>query len=218
MSKTMTRTIKSFLLGKRVVFVAIQLAVLMAMFQGTGIAALANGSPGSDFETDSSNILLSEPDTSIADIDALLMGGDPAEVVADSSLEGFSTLAVFSVTAVNDYDFSEIETTSIKGAAITADMTVQVRFLPTDGAWEKIDFDVVDGAVNVELPSEGQLAIFVKDYIVINDEDPDDDNGNAEGKNDPGKAPQTGDRLPLYITIACVALAAAGVSHNKIRR
>lgn len=217
-SKTMTHTIKGFLSGKRAAFAAILLAVLLAMFPGSGIAALANESPDNDFVTDSSNILLTEPDTSIADIDALLMGSDPAEVVGDNSLKGFSTLAVFSVAAVDDYDFSEIETTSIKGASITADMTVQVRFLPTDGAWEKLDFDVIDGAVNVELPSEGQLAIFVKDDIVIDDEDTDEDNGNADGKTDPGKAPQTGDRLPLYITIACVALAAAGVSYKKIRR
>ena len=150
---------------------------------------------------------------------------DPAGVLGDSTLKGFSTLAVFSVTAVDDYDFSNLEITKIRGAVITSDMTVQVRFLPTDGAWEKLSFEVVDGAVNVKLPSEGQLAIFVKDEVDIKDDDGDGNSmtkptteSGTDGNVDPGKAPQTGDRLPFYIVIGVMAIISAVVSFKKIRK
>ena len=112
----------------------------VAITLGCGTTAFANNSPENDYETDSTHILISEADTTIADIDNLMLGDAPSEVLGDKSLDGYSTLAVFSVTAVNDYDYSEIETTKIRGAAITSDMTVQVRFLPDDGDWTKIPF------------------------------------------------------------------------------
>ena len=215
MKKVMTHMIRRIFSRKRLAVYA----MTMVMLLGFGITAMANESPEHDFGTDSSHILLSEPDTSIEDIDDLVMGYDPAGVLGDSTLKGFSTLAVFSVTAVDDYDFSNLETTKIRGAAITSDMTVQVRFLPTDGAWEKLSFEVVDGAVNVKLPSEGQLAIDIKD---------DDGDGNSttkpttesgtDGNVDPGKAPQTGDRLPFYIVIGVMAIISAVVSFKKIRK
>ena len=103
-----------------------------------------------------------------------------------------------------------METTKIRGA---------------DRAWEKLSFEVIDGAVNVKLPSEGQLAIFVKDEVDIKDDDGD---GNSTTKPttesgtddnvDPGKAPQTGDRLPFYIVIGVMAIISAVVSFKKIRK
>ena len=221
MKKVMTHMIRRIFSRKRLAVYA----MTMVMLLGFGITAMANESPGIDFGTDSSHILLSEPDTSIEDIDDLVMGYDPAGVLGDSTLKGFSTLAVFSVTAVDDYDFSNLETTKIRGAAITSDMTVQVRFLPTDGAWEKLSFEVVDGAVNVKLPSEGQLAIFVKDEVDITDDDGDGNSttkptteSGTDGNVDPGKAPQTGDRLPFYIVIGVMAIISAVVSFKKIRK
>ena len=221
MKKLMTHMIRRIFSRKRLAVYA----MTMVMLLGFGITAMANESPEHDFGTDSSHILLSEPDTSIEDIDDLVMGYDPAGVLGDSTLKGFSTLAVFSVTAVYDYDFSNLETTQIRGAAITSDMTVQVRFLPTDGAWEKLSFEVVDGAVNVKLPSEGQLAIFVKDEVDIKDDDGDGNSttkptteSGTDGNVDPGKAPQTGDRLPFYIVIGVMAIISAVVSFKKIRK
>ncbi len=221
MKKVMTHMIRRIFSRKRLAVYA----MTMVMLLGFGITAMANESPEHDFGTDSSHILLSEPDTSIEDIDDLVMGYDPAGVLGDSTLKGFSTLAVFSVTAVDDYDFSNLETTKIRGAAITSDMTVQVRFLPTDGAWEKLSFEVVDGAVNVKLPSEGQLAIFVKDEVDIKDDDGDGNSttkptteSGTDGNVDPGKAPQTGDRLPFYIVIGVMAIISAVVSFKKIRK
>lgn len=221
MKKVMTHMIRRIFSRKRLAVYA----MTMVMLLGFGITAMANESPEHDFGTDSSHILLSEPDTSIEDIDDLVMGYDPAGVLGDSTLKGFSTLAVFSVTAVDDYDFSNLETTKIRGAAITSDMTVQVRFLTTDGAWEKLSFEVVDGAVNVKLPSEGQLAIFVKDEVDIKDDDGDGNSttkptteSGTDGNVDPGKAPQTGDRLPFYIVIGVMAIISAVVSFKKIRK
>lgn len=221
MKKVMTHMIRRIFSRKRLAVYA----MTMVMLLGFGITAMANESPDRDFETDSSHILLSEPDTSIEDIDDLVMGYDPAGVLGDSTLKGFSTLAVFSVTAVDDYDFSNLEITKIRGAVITSDMTVQVRFLPTDGAWEKLSFEVVDGAVNVKLPSEGQLAIFVKDEVDIKDDDGDGNSmtkptteSGTDGNVDPGKAPQTGDRLPFYIVIGVMAIISAVVSFKKIRK
>ena len=164
----------------------------VAITLGCGTTAFANNSPENDYETDSTHILISEADTTIADIDNLMLGDAPSEVLGDKSLDGYSTLAVFSVTAVNDYDYSEIETTKIRGAAITSDMTVQVRFLPSDG----------------------QLAVFVKDDIDI----PDDDDPQTAGVSQAGKAPQTGDRLPIYIFTGIVAAALVVVSVRKIRK
>ena len=152
--------------------------------------------------------------TTIADIDNLMLGDAPSEVLGDKSLDGYSTLAVFSVTAVNDYDYSEIETTKIRGAAITSDMTVQVRFLPDDGDWTKIPFSVESGVLLAEFPSDGQLAVFVKDDIDI----PDDDDPQTAGVSQAGKAPQTGDRLPIYIFTGIVAAALVVVSVRKIRK
>ena len=160
------------------------------------------------------HILISEADTTIADIDNLMLGDAPSEVLGDKSLDGYSTLAVFSVTAVNDYDYSEIETTKIRGAAITSDMTVQVRFLPDDGDWTKIPFSVESGVLLAEFPSDGQLAVFVKDDIDI----PDDDDPQTAGVSQAGKAPQTGDRLPIYIFTGIVAAALVVVSVRKIRK
>ena len=221
MKKVMTHMIRRIFSRKRLAVYA----MTMVMLLGFGITAMANESPDRDFVTDSSHILLSEPDTSIEDIDDLVMGYDPAGVLGDSTLKGFSTLAVFSVTAVDDYDFSNLEITKIRGAVITSDMTVQVRFLPTDGAWEKLSFEVVDGAVNVKLPSEGQLAIFVKDEVDIKDDDGDGNSmtkptteSGTDGNVDPGKAPQTGDRLPFYIVIGVMAIISAVVSFKKIRK
>lgn len=221
MKKVMAHMIRRIFSRKRLAVYA----MTMVMLLGFGITAMANESPDRDFETDSSHILLSEPDTSIEDIDDLVMGYDPAGVLGDSTLKGFSTLAVFSVTAVDDYDFSNLEITKIRGAVITSDMTVQVRFLPTDGAWEKLSFEVVDGAVNVKLPSEGQLAIFVKDEVDIKDDDGDGNSmtkptteSGTDGNVDPGKAPQTGDRLPFYIVIGVMAIISAVVSFKKIRK
>ena len=221
MKKVMTHMIRRIFSRKRLAVYA----MTMVMLLGFGITAMANESPDRDFGTDSSHILLSEPDTSIEDIDDLVMGYDPAGVLGDSTLKGFSTLAVFSVTAVDDYDFSTLEITKIRGAVITSDMTVQVRFLPTDGAWEKLSFEVVDGAVNVKLPSEGQLAIFVKDEVDIKDDDGDGNSmtkptteSGTDGNVDPGKAPQTGDRLPFYIVIGVMAIISAVVSFKKIRK
>ena len=122
----------------------------VAITLGCGTTAFANNSPENDYETDSTHILISEADTTIADIDNLMLGDAPSEVLGDKSLDGYSTLAVFSVTAVNDYDYSEIETTKIRGAAITSDMTVQVRFLPDDGDWTKIPFSVESGVLRAE--------------------------------------------------------------------
>ena len=180
----------------------------VAITLGCGTTAFANNSPENDYETDSTHILISEADTTIADIDNLMLGDAPSEVLGDKSLDGYSTLAVFSVTAVNDYDYSEIETTKIRGAAITSDMTVQVRFLPDDGDWTKIPFSVESGVLLAEFPSDGQLAVFVKDDIDIP----------TAGVSQAGKAPQTGDRLPIYIFTGIVAAALVVVSVRKIRK
>jgi len=218
----MAHTKRRFLSGKGMALYVMVAAMLLAALPGFGITAKANQSPDSDYVTDSSKILLAEPDTSISDVEELMMGSDPAEILGDSSLKGYSTLAMFSVIAVDDYDFSELEATKVRGASITQDMEVQVRFLPTDGAWMKLDFEVVDGAVDVVIPSEGQLAIFVKDDVILdeNDGDGNDNNGKNpdDAKNDTGKAPQTGDRLPLYLAIGCVALASAAISWRKIKK
>lgn len=186
----------------------------VAITLGCGTTAFANNSPENDYETDSTHILISEADTTIADIDNLMLGDAPSEVLGDKSLDGYSTLAVFSVTAVNDYDYSEIETTKIRGAAITSDMTVQVRFLPDDGDWTKIPFSVESGVLLAEFPSDGQLAVFVKDDIDI----PDDDDPQTAGVSQAGKAPQTGDRLPIYIFTGIVAATLVVVSVRKIRK
>lgn len=192
---------------------AMALALVMTVMYGT--TAFANGSPDNGYETDSSNILVSEADTSIPDIYDLMMGEEPAKVLGDSALTGYSTLAVFSVTAIDDYDFSDIETTKIKGAAITADMDVQVRFLPTGGAWEKIECSVDNGVLLAKFPSEGQFAVFVKDDIDIDDGDQTPGDSNTA---DPGKAPQTGDALTIYIGIGVIALGALALSYKKIRK
>ena len=66
------------------------------------------------------------------------------------------------------------------------------------------------------------LEIFVKDDVSLdeNDGDGNDNNGKNpdDAKNDTGKAPQTGDRLPLYLAIGCVALASAAISWRKIKK
>lgn len=189
-------------------FRTVLLAMIMTM--AFSVTALANKSPDTVFETDSDNILISQADTSIPDVDALMFGDDPAVVLGDKSLEGFSTLAVFSVTALDGYDFSDIETTEIRGASITSDMNVQLRFLPTDGLWESIGFELADGALYVEFPSEGQLAIFVKEEIEFGGED--------DIINDPGVAPKTGDSLPVFVLMGVVALLGAGVSVYMLKR
>ena len=40
----------------------------------------------------------------------------------------------------------------------------------------------------------------------------------TDGNVDPGKAPQTGDRLPFYIVIGVMAIISAVVSFKKIRK
>ena len=192
-------------------------AMALIMVAGFGTVALANESPDRDYETDSKHVLISEADTTIPDIEALMMGDAPADVLGDRSLEDYSTLALFSVAGVDDYDFSEIETTAIRGASINSDMEVQVRFLPTDGTWEKISYSVKNDELLIDFPSEGQLAVFVKDDIVPDDEDPDGD-GSTDDRREAGKAPQTGDRLPIYIAGCLMAIAVAGVSIRKIKR
>ena len=127
---------------------------------------------------------------------------------------GCGTTAFANNSPENDYDYSEIETTKIRGAAITSDMTVQVRFLPDDGDWTKIPFSVESGVLLAEFPSDGQLAVFVKDDIDI----PDDDDPQTAGVSQAGKAPQTGDRLPIYIFTGIVAAALVVVSVRKIRK
>ena len=59
-----------------------------------------------------------------------------------------------------------------------------------------------------------QLAVFVKDDIDI----PDDDDPQTAGVSQAGKAPQTGDRLPIYIFTGIVAAALVVVSVRKIRK
>jgi hypothetical protein len=177
---------------------------MLVMLMSYNLVAMANDSPDVDYETDSAHILISAADTSIADIAALSEGDAPADVLKDKSLEGYSTLAVFSVTAIDDYDFSDVETTVIKGATITEDMDIQVRFLPDAGAWESIDYTVSGGTMSVQFEEEGHLAIFAKDEIA-------EEETSASYK----KSPQTGDYLPFYIL---AGLAAAGVFAFSVRK
>ncbi len=208
----------------------------LAVMLMSGTFAFANNSPDDNYVTDSSHVLISEADTSIEDISNLMLGDSPAEVLGDSSLAGYSTLAVFSVTAIDDYDFQDAEMTEIRGASLTSDMTVQVRFLPTGGDWSNIKYTVSDDVLEVQFPSEGQIAIFVKDEINIADMTEDATTGKTgsedvtteavstesvsteEQKPDYVKAPQTGDALPLYIGMGVIALAAVAVSVKKIKK
>ena len=80
-------------LGKAASFkrkVAAWLAAV-AITLGCGTTAFANNSPENDYETDSTHILISEADTTIADIDNLMLGDAPSEVLGDKSLDGYST-------------------------------------------------------------------------------------------------------------------------------
>lgn len=193
----------------------------MVLMLGLGTFAYANSSPDGDFVTDSSNILVTGPDTSIASVDKLMLGDSPAEVLKDASLEGYSTLAIFSVIAIDGYDFTEPENTRIMGAAITADMELQVRFLPDGGSWQRIDYEVEDGILEISFASEGQLAIFAKDDIDIVDDSTEDvanTDKNEGTKDTAGKSPQTGDRFMLYICVGAAALAVAGFSYRRMKR
>lgn len=204
--------------------------MIFVLTAGFSVVAFANDSPDSTYATDSSNILVTAADESIDDIQSLLLGDLPSVVLGDSSLEGYSTLAVFSVSAINGYDFETPETTVIRGAAVSEDMTIQIRFLPTGGSWRKLGFSVADDALSVQFPSEGQLAIFALDDTEIEDEDATTEkagptDGDTSGDNTDGsnakdnyaKSPQTGDRLPIYIGIGVLAVAIAGVSLKKIK-
>jgi hypothetical protein len=183
---------------------AILWATVLAMLLSYNLAVFANDSPDTDYETDSSHILVSEADTSVEDIAELVEGEAPSEVLGDKTLQGYSTLAVFSVTAIDDYDFSTLETTNIKGATITDTMEIQVRFLPDEGSWKKIDYTVTNGIMSVQFESEGHLAIFAKDQVE-----------EAQAEDTYKKSPQTGDYLPLYIL---AGLAAAGALAFSVRK
>ena len=53
------------------------------------------------------------------------------------------------------------------------------------------------------------------DDIDIDDGDTTQDDSNIA---DPGKAPQTGDALPIYIGIGVIALGVIAVSYKKIKK
>jgi LPXTG-motif cell wall-anchored protein len=220
MDREKRRDKMSLIKGKTVIKSVIVWITMIALLMGYRTLVMANDSPDVDYETDSAYILVSEADTSVADIAALVEGDSPVEVLGDDTLEGYSTLAVFSITAIGGYDFSTIETTVIKGATITEDMDIQVRFLPDGGSWEKINYTLSNGTIACKFEDEGNLAIFVKDEEDTEEVSTSDADGTSSADSAKAdtykKAPQTGDNLPIYVLVGLLSMGALAVSVRKL--
>ncbi|MGN0395377.1 MAG: hypothetical protein ACI4EF_08445 [Coprococcus sp.] len=206
----------------------------MLMILAFSITVYANSSPTADFSTDSSDILVADADTSVPDVKKLLDGSLPKDVLGDESLEGYSTLGIFSVIAVDGYDFSNETVTDIKMAGLTSDMTVEVRMLDSSNEWSDISHTISDGMVSAVFKEEGQVAVFVLESVDMSDVDEDEDtteetttedlteedteqtvtdDGNGNNK----RSPKTGDIIYLFVAVALFSSAGIAVALKKLR-
>lgn len=218
------------------------LITALVMLFAVSITVYANSSPSADFSTDSTDILVADADASIPDIKKLLGGSLPKDVLGDETLDGYSTLGIFSVTAVGEYDFSEAVTTDIRTAGLTSDMTVKVRILDRTNRWSNVSHTVSDGVVSAVFKKEGQVAVFVLDSVDIEDTEEDTEDTeeteeteedtevdtnepttqeqpdeNSQDGNKPGGSPKTGDSILWFGTAAFLAMAGVLISLKKLK-
>lgn len=201
------------------------LITALVMLFAVSITVYANSSPTADFSTDSSDILVADADTSIPDIKKLLGGSLPKDVLGDESLDGYSTLGIFSVTAVGEYDFSESVTTDIRTAGLTSDMTVKVKILDKTNQWSNVSHTISNGVVSAVLKKEGQVAVFVRDSVDIDDTEGDTNEPTTQGQTEenpqeeekPGGSPKTGDAILWFGTAAFFAMAGIVISLKKLK-
>ncbi len=200
-------------------------SMVLMMLLTFSITVYANSSPTADFSTDSSDILVAEADTSIPAIKKLMSGSLPKDVVGDESLEGYSTLGIFSVTAVGDYDFSETITTDIRTAGLTSDMTIKVKLLDTSNKWSDVSTTISNGVASVVLRKEGQVAIFVLDSVDITNPDGDttepatqeQEGDKTQDDQKTGGSPKTGDAIFLFGVMAFLSMGGILISLKKLR-
>lgn len=201
------------------------LITALVMLFAVSITVYANSSPTADFSTDSSDILVSDADASIPDIKKLLGGSLPKDVLGDETLDGYSTLGIFSVTAVGEYDFSESVTTDIRTAGLTSDMTVKVKILDKTNQWSNVSHTISNGVVSAVLKKEGQVAVFVLDSVDIEDTEEDTNEPTTQGQTEenpqdgkkPGGSPKTGDAILWFGTAAFLAMAGIVISLKKLK-
>lgn len=199
--------------------------MVLMMLLAFSITVYANSSPTADFSTDSSDILVAEADTSIPAIKKLMSGSLPKDVVGDESLEGYSTLGIFSVTAVGDYDFSETITTDIRTAGLTSDMTIKVKLLDTSNKWSDVSTTISNGVASVVLRKEGQVAIFVLDSVDITNPGGDttepatqeQEGEKTQDDQKTGGSPKTGDAIFLFGAVAFLSMGGILISLKKLR-
>ncbi|MBP3325864.1 MAG: hypothetical protein J6L77_05530 [Coprococcus sp.] len=201
------------------------LITALVMLFAVSITVYANSSPTADFSTDSSDILVADADASIPDIKKLLGGSLPKDVLGDETLDGYSTLGIFSVTAVGEYDFSESVTTDIRTAGLTSDMTVKVKILDKTNQWSNVSHTISNGVVSAVLKKEGQVAVFVLDSVDIEDTEEDTNEPTTQGQTEenpqdgkkPGGSPKTGDAILWFGTAAFLAMAGIVISLKKLK-
>lgn len=204
--------------------ISIVITVFIMLF-AVSITVYANSSPTADFSTDSSDILVAEADTSIPAIKKLISGSLPKDVVGDESLDGYSTLGVFSVSAVGDYDFSETVATDIRTAGLTSDMTVKVKLLDTSNQWSDVSHTISNGVVSAVLRKEGQVAIFVLDSVDITNPGGDTTEPTTQEQTEDkpqdekklGGSPKTGDAIFLFGAVAFLSMGGILISLKKLR-
>jgi len=204
--------------------ISVLITALVLLF-AVSITVYANSSPTADFSTDSSDILVSDADASIPDIKKLLGGSLPKDVLGDETLDGYSTLGIFSVTAVGEYDFSESVTTDIRTAGLTSDMTVKVKILDKTNQWSNVSHTISNGVVSAVLKKEGQVAVFVLDSVDIEDTEEDTNEPTTQGQTEenpqdgkkPGGSPKTGDAILWFGTAAFLAMAGIVISLKKLK-
>lgn len=192
------------------------------------ITVYANSSPTAEFSTDSTELLVSDADSSIPAIRQLLDGKPPKDVLKDDSLDGYSTLGVFSVTAVPGFDFTNEVTTDIKAAGLTEDMEVEVKLLDADSNWCDVSYSVSNGLVSAAFTKEGQVAVFVQESVDLDDTEAPTTEEATEGEevttespddyDNPGGSPQTGDNIYIIFGLAFVAIAGVCVSIKKMTK
>ncbi len=204
--------------------ISVLITALVLLF-AVSITVYANSSPTADFSTDSSDILVADADASIPDIKKLLGGSLPKDVLGDETLDGYSTLGIFSVTAVGEYDFSESVTTDIRTAGLTSDMTVKVKILDKTNQWSNVSHTISNGVVSAVLKKEGQVAVFVLDSVDIEDTEEDTNEPTTQGQTEenpqdgkePGGSPKTGDAILWFGTAAFLAMAGIVISLKKLK-
>jgi hypothetical protein len=144
------------------ILAAVAVAVSVLTFNCVARAESANSKQPA---TDSKDIVVDSPDTSITSIALLADGKTPSDVLDDTSLDGYSTYGVYSVTAVAGYDFSADNTVYIRTSGITKGSDLKVMLLDTAGNWKNVDFNATDGLVSATLNEEGQLVIFIHEVV-----------------------------------------------------